>query len=300
VDYALKYQNQNKVFIEVKKIGIDLEKHQEQLLNYSFQEGVKLAVLSNGIGWWLFLPLREGSWEQRKFYTIEIFDQEPKDIAQKFVDFLSKNSVISGNAIENAEKLFKSKQKEALIKENLPKAWNKLLRESNEDLIELLADTTEKLCGYKPTDEVVEQFITSYILQLESSDVLKTVVPRTQSIIPTQQKQNDDLSFAYKQVSSFIFNGKRQIVRTWRDLLIQVSILMLNRHQDQFSEVLKLSGRKRPYFSKNPKELRYPEKLNGTDIYVETNLSATNIMTLTRRILTLFGHSDNEWVIEYR
>jgi hypothetical protein len=75
---------------------------------------------------------------------------------------------------------------------------------------------------------------------------------------------------------------------------------MLNRHQDQFSEVLKLSGRKRPYFSKNPKELRYPEKLNGTDIYVETNLSATNIMTLTRRILTLFGHSDNEWVIEYR
>jgi predicted type IV restriction endonuclease len=46
VDYALKYQNQNKVFIEVKKIGIDLEKHQEQLLNYSFQEGVKLAVLS--------------------------------------------------------------------------------------------------------------------------------------------------------------------------------------------------------------------------------------------------------------
>jgi negative regulator of replication initiation len=156
------------------------------------------------------------------------------------------------------------------------------------------------LCGYKPTDEVVEQFITSYILQLESSDVLKTVVPRTQSIIPTQQKQNDDLSFAYKQVSSFIFNGKRQIVRTWRDLLIQVSILMLNRHQDQFSEVLKLSGRKRPYFSKNPKELRYPEKLNGTDIYVETNLSATNIMTLTRRILTLFGHSDNEWVIEYR
>jgi predicted type IV restriction endonuclease len=49
VDYALRYNNSNKVFIEVKKIGEELDKHQEQLLNYAFQEGVKLAVLTNGI-----------------------------------------------------------------------------------------------------------------------------------------------------------------------------------------------------------------------------------------------------------
>src|SRR4030042_1818574 len=43
VDYALRHSNANKVFIEVKKVGEDLEKHQEQLLNYSFKEGISLA-----------------------------------------------------------------------------------------------------------------------------------------------------------------------------------------------------------------------------------------------------------------
>ena len=70
VDFSLRHSNANKTFIEVKKIGEDLEKHQEQLLNYSFQEGVKLSILTNGITWWFYLPLHEGSWEQRKFYTI--------------------------------------------------------------------------------------------------------------------------------------------------------------------------------------------------------------------------------------
>jgi hypothetical protein len=51
VDYSLRVNNANKTFIEVKKTSEDLENYhnQEQLLGYSFQEGVKLAVLTNGI-----------------------------------------------------------------------------------------------------------------------------------------------------------------------------------------------------------------------------------------------------------
>ena len=96
VDYALRINNLNKVFIEVKKIGTDLEQHQKQLLDYSFQEGVRLAILTNGIAWWFYLPLLEGNWEQRKFYTIDIYDQEANEIAVKFEDFLLKENIISG------------------------------------------------------------------------------------------------------------------------------------------------------------------------------------------------------------
>ena len=49
VDYSLRINNVNKVFLEVKKVTEDIERHQNQLLDYSFQEGVKLAVLTNGI-----------------------------------------------------------------------------------------------------------------------------------------------------------------------------------------------------------------------------------------------------------
>ena len=67
VDFALRHRGVNKVFIEVKKVGAKFEAHQEQLLNYSFNYGVKLATLTNGLTWWFYLPLQEGRWEQRRF-----------------------------------------------------------------------------------------------------------------------------------------------------------------------------------------------------------------------------------------
>ncbi len=38
VDYSLRINKVNKVFLEVKKISEELAKHQEQLLGYAFQE----------------------------------------------------------------------------------------------------------------------------------------------------------------------------------------------------------------------------------------------------------------------
>jgi len=37
VDYALRNASKNLVFLEVKRLEEELERHQEQLLNYSFQ-----------------------------------------------------------------------------------------------------------------------------------------------------------------------------------------------------------------------------------------------------------------------
>jgi hypothetical protein len=51
---------------------------------------VGLAILTNGISWYFYLPLQEGSYEQRNFYTIEIYDQESEEIVKKFEEFLSK------------------------------------------------------------------------------------------------------------------------------------------------------------------------------------------------------------------
>jgi hypothetical protein len=305
VDYALRYQDQNKVFIEVKKVGIDLETgdHQRQLLDYSFQEGVELAVLTNGISWWLYLPLRIGGWEQRKFFTIELIDQDPKEIAQKFTDFLSKEKVVSGKALEKAKKLFNSNQKELLIKQNLPKAWNKILGESNEILIDLIADTTEKLCGYKPDDEVVEQFIASYAHQIEYPSISKPTIYRPKIVNPppssSSLKNNNGSNVTYKQISSFKFLEKQHDTKTWKGLLMQITNLMLALHPDQFSKVLTLSGRK-PYFSKIPEELRYPENIESTPIFIETNMSATQKMKLSYTIIKLFGYSENDLVVAYQ
>lgn len=296
VDFSLRHSNVNKAFIEVKKIGEDLEKHQEQLLNYSFQEGVKLSILTNGITWWFYLPLHEGSWEQRKFYTIEIYDQNAEEIVERFIDYLAKENIISGKAITNAEAIYKSRQKNHLIKETLPKAWSKLISEPDELLIDLLAEATEKLCGYKPDHSAVEDFISANLLKIEALyrpeaekkvDILKTAVP-------TEINE----SYIGKSVMAFNFKGTRYPVRFWKDILIEICNIMSGMHRNTFERVLTLQGRKRPYFTKNKNELRLPKKIKNTDIFVETNLSANGIVKMCLDVVSLFGCLKEDFTVE--
>ena len=296
VDFSLRHSNANKTFIEVKKIGEDLEKHQEQLLNYSFQEGVKLSILTNGITWWFYLPLHEGSWEQRKFYTIEIYDQNAEEIVGRFIDYLAKENVISGKAITNAEAIYESRQKKYLIKETLPKAWNKLISEPDELLIDLIAESTEKLCGYKPDHSTVEDFISANLSEIEISH--RPGIERKVDLPRRKVSTGKIESYIGKSVAAFTFKNTGYEVRFWKDILIKICNLMNSIHRNDFERVLGLQGRKRPYFTKNANELRIPEKIEGTDIFVEINLSANSIVKMCLDILSLFGYSEEDFNIE--
>lgn len=159
VDYSLRNNNNNKVFIEAKKPKENLEDHQEQLLNYSFKEGVQLAILTNGVTWWFYLPLQKGSWTNRKFYTIDFKNQTETEISEKLIQFLSKENILSDKSIRAAEETLKSKTKEAEIKNSLPVVWKNLLNKPTPEFIQLLATETENHCGFRPTDNVVVTFL---------------------------------------------------------------------------------------------------------------------------------------------
>lgn len=295
VDYALKHDNFKKVFIEVKKTEEDLEKHQEQLLRYSFQEGVKLAILTNGITWWFYLPLHEGSWEQRKFYTIEMLDQDTREIARKFSDFLGKENVILGISVKNAEEIYTSKQKKDLIKKTIPEAWYRLLNEADESFIELIAETTERLCGYKPDYATIEEFLGTLSQSAPVKLPLKTIRKRASSRdIPRRKQEN----YTGKSIRSFSFKGNNYNVEYWIEMLKKVCNIMLTLHRDRFQQVLELKGRKRAYFTVNKDELRVPAEIEGTNIFVETNLSANSIVRLTRDVISCFGYNSENLLIE--
>ena len=159
VDYALRPGTPNAVFIEVKRPGENLERHQQQLLEYCFQEGVKLAVLTNGRTWWLYLPLHAGNWEQRRFLTIDLEVQEPSVVERRFLEYLSPGRVGSGQAIGDAEALVESQQRAEVIDRTIAAAWSQIVETPDELLVELISETTERICGFKPEPELVEQFL---------------------------------------------------------------------------------------------------------------------------------------------
>ena len=65
----------------------------------------------------------------------------------------------SAKALESAKRIFKGKVRQDLIRETLPKAWNKIVLEPESLLAEFLAETTERLCGFKPDEAEAAEFI---------------------------------------------------------------------------------------------------------------------------------------------
>jgi hypothetical protein len=304
VDYALKILNSYKVFLEVKRPSEDPTDHQEQLLGYSFSEGIPLAVLTNGITWLFYLPLKEGgSWEQRKFYTIDIREQEPEEVAERFFLFLSKKSVQSGNALKAAEDVLDDKRKYITIQQTLPKAWEKLLVSGDEYLLNLVSEYVEKLCGHRPDYSVVEEFLSKYSKNRSTPLPVETERHRPQyerKPIQRESKTQDESGLSFRKPVSFTFLGKRVPVSSWADIPPSVCALLLEKHPADFNKVLDIGGSKKDYFDTNPTNMFVPKKIPGSNIYVETNWSSSGTIRFCGKVLYAFGYNDNDLQVDVR
>jgi len=95
------------------------------------------------------------------------------------------------------------------------------------------------------------------------------------------------------KVKYFIFNGERFEVKFWKDMLPKICSIMASTHKDRFEEVLTLRGYRNPYFSKNKDDLTSPEQVVGTDIYAETWFSKNGLMKQSKKVISLFDHSED-------
>lgn len=295
VDFSLRINETNKVFIEVKRPSENLETHQEQLLGYSFREGVKQAILTNGITWWFYLPLNEGSWEQRRFFTADFFEQDQTAISEKLIELLSRCNVASGDALKTAEHLYKGHQKKNILRDALPKAWHKILNDPDDLFVELLVETTEKLSGFRPEIKEVERFIAaiqnSPIGKLESSPSPIEPVP-----VPPMPKTTPYTGGSYinKRIRNVQLLGNSYHPRTWKELIVLVSQEMYRRHSAEFSRCLSIRGPQMSYFSQKPNEMSQPMQISGSTFFVETKLNSNSIVKRSRELMGLFGYKEKD------
>ena len=193
VDYALRLNNKSVVFLEAKRPTEDLDSgnHQEQLLDYSFRQGIELALLTNGITWFLYLPNAGGDWKARKFYTIDLKEQESASVTSKFIELLSKKNIESGKAIQTAKAVHKDKLKNGAIQEALPVAWNRIMEEPDSLLVDLLVESAEKICGYKPEASSVSKFLKENENQILITLINQPVEPQRGKIAPKKVEQSN-------------------------------------------------------------------------------------------------------------
>ena len=292
VDFSLRINSQNKAFIEVKRPREELDAHQEQLLNYSFREGVKLSILTNGFTWWFYLPLNEGSWEERRFFTADFFEQDPETISERFSELLSKEHISSGAAVKNAENLYKSHQKKNILKEAIPRAWHKIINEPDDLFVELLIETTEKLSGFRPDITDIEKYLQS---RIESEPKLSHATRRPEAVTtPRRKTAGDPNDFINKKVRSFTLFNETHNPRTWKELLVTVAEEMYKRDAKNFDRCLSLRGTKMVYFSLDANGLSQPVQIMDSKYFVETKLNSNSIVKRSRGLMSLFGYKDSD------
>lgn len=302
IDYALKIGD-SKVFVEVKKIGENLDNCQEQLLNYSFKEGINLAVLTNGIVWRFYLSLYEGDWKDRRFYTINLFKQDPKDVADKFIEFISKDSINSGDAIKNAALRYEEQKKFDILRGTIPKSWNKIITEFDANLICLIKDTAEKICGFIPEDEMIKQFLSINnlkVLEIQPDNSLKNarikIMNPENSHLLVDDAEDDyvpNIDCSGKSPDSFEFKGYKLEVATWKNLLTNLLHILYTTHKDDFDKILGVKlgkNSKRIFFSRNKNRFHVPFKIEDTDIYLETKITSNDVVRLSYQVIREFGY----------
>ena len=311
VDYALLVNGENKVFIEAKRPSEKLETHQKQLLDYSFGEGVALAILTNGIAWWFYLPLKEGTWNNRKFYTIDILEQEIEDIVDKFSLLLSRENVASGKAVQHAESILKSRQREKIIKENLPEAWNKVIKNAvspDSLLVDILAETVEEVCGFQPADDEILGFIRSHQEKwLLSPESEQEIPPSTKPSVSTTKPQTRKQKPKRMQIGSESYelrHGLEILVNT-ANWLIDKGDLKPSDYPIKVVKGTRLKGT-RYLINSIPK---HTEHISGVDfrdgyklkngLFIETSHSNPQKIDYAKRLLALYKYDPEILKIYY-
>jgi len=298
VDFCLRINGVAKVFVEAKRPSEDLDSHQEQLLNYAFREGVDLAVLTNGLTWWFYLPTANGSWEQRKFFAIDFRLQDAEAVATHLSTFLGRDAVSGGAAVRSAREVLETASREQTIRAALPVAWNRLLTEPDELLVDLLAEAVEGQSGHRPPTEAVAAFLASRASAVAAPQ--KTIPPRAAapseaSPIPLMAGIRETgagavPAYTGRNLEAFSLFNERHAASTWRHVLLTVASELYRRHGGEFERVLSIRGRKRNYFSTNRNELFLPGEIPGSPYFAETNLSANDIVKRCEQLLALFGY----------
>ncbi len=290
VDYCLKTGEQPNVFVEAKRAGQELDSHQQQLLRYSFEQGVPLAVLTNGLVWWFYLPLSPGNWEgRRKFYAIDIGQQELNMVAAQFVEFLSRRAIEDGSAIKRAQATQKDREKQRKIRTTLPKAWRKLCEEPDELLVELLVEKVEAICGHRPENNTAATFLLKVIERPDTGN---------HSNGP-KEPAPEGLNWRGKDVTGrkpawYSLKDHREQVSKWRDLLTSFCDHLYRIHGREFEEkVLSLTG-----FDRDRSVMHTPQEIDDSGIYVEVHRGAVEIKKRCYQILDVLGYNEHDFKLK--
>ena len=262
VDYGLvAVGNTPTIIVEVKAIG-QIIGGVRQLFEYAFHEGVPMAVLSDGREWSFYLPGEHGGYEERRVYKLDLLERDLGEVCQILRRYLEFGHVKSGEAMEAARNDYKDASQKRQAEDAIPKAWQDIVKEPDEFLIELLTEKTESICGFRPEVERIEEFIVKTLVEkrIPRSDTISS--PTKPPIVPPTTDGETTITrrkSGSREISYCLF-GTPRTTRTAKEALIQILCEMAKRDPEFFEKLSRTAQGRRPNHLARTREEVYPQR----------------------------------------
>lgn len=256
VDFALCHPaGKPLVFIEVKQTGKGMGAD-EQLFKYLLKGGIPLAVMTDGREWHFYLPGGAGSYEERRFYLLDLLERTVEESEARLRRYLAYEDAKVQRTIQSAWADYRDLSTAREIERHLPMAWSRLLSDADDALATVLAEKVESLSGYKPTPERIARFLRA---QNGEPSVAPTLKPKPdQNNVAVRPAPPSPLPGTAEK--GFILEGKFYPAKSGAHAYVQVMQLLCERDPEfaaRFAEGR--HGKKRRFVARTAQEL-FPDK----------------------------------------
>lgn len=280
-DYSLLKNDKNILFIEAKRLAIDIEQKEaiRQLAKYCFGVGMKYGVLTNGSIWLLFRAFQEGTTiAERIIWKTDIENDEITETIRRL-------NTISKENITDIDNLIKKLQ-------ILDEIWYSLLDEPK-DLAK----------GFTPLFEIlIKEGYPQY--EFDQTEIEGFIKERVKELIsPTGKNTIENIS-DLKPMENVVFNPRKmQIgsdtyeIRNSYDILVNTAEWLIKKAKLRKENCPIVSGHKRNLVNTQPKHryednFRAPKRLSN-GLFIETHYSTSSCITNARKLLEKCGYSKN-------
>ena len=273
--------------VDVRPFGENLDggRHERRLVAQCSRVGAPLAVLTNGRKWLLLFQAPDYRGSNHRFCEVDLAG-DPVAAAEELNRYLSRDRVASGQAARSAERTLRDRTRDTVTRQAVLDGWRQVVLGLQDGLVELIATAAEQRNGYRPEVRQVRRVLTESRAEL---------LP-----IAEGQKGPAGAGSSRRRPASFIFLSEKRPVSSWPNLLVQVCLLMRQRHPEDFEKILEVRGRRNPYFSRSAEDLYVPKPVGDSGIYASCQGAGSLLEQRARRVVEMFDYPADILAIQTR
>ncbi|MYB45953.1 MAG: hypothetical protein F4X74_13580 [Acidimicrobiia bacterium] len=276
IDIALLGPERIVAFIEAKAPRVKLNRHVEQIVKYAFHEGVDICVLTNGLEWWLYLPMERRPFEDRRFATLEIRKDPISQLEERLGTFLGERSVLSSRALRAARDALEEERSADSLRKIVPETWRDMLAGPDAELVDLVRERVYETKGLRPTSDQVVAVIRRPFRPTHPP------VPRPEPGPSPSPRGN----------IQFRLWGETYVVESWIRVLLTVLAQLHKQHGD--TEFALRLGRR---VSSRHDKFSRPVQVGSTGYFINRSIPVEEIQRRAHTWLKRFEHPSSDLVI---